>query len=121
MLHKTIKRVCVFCGGGVHFSCGGFPVYASCFGTRHSPTCANYVLQRSAVDNKADFSNASAVTYRDIYTDDLLHALTLADAACSLGKDLITVCFEGGFKLAKWLGNVPEVASKLWKCYPFTV
>ena len=83
------------------------------FGARDSPTCANYALQRTAVDNKADFPNASAVMYRDIYMDDLLHASTSADAACSLGKDLITVCSKGGFKLTKWLSNVPEVASKL--------
>ena len=59
------------------------------FGSKDSPTCANYALKRTARDNAEHFDPA---TYESVvnafYVDDLLKSLNSTEAAISLAKQL---------------------------------
>ena len=83
------------------------------FGAKDSPTCANYALRRTALDNKQEFPRAHEVVLNDFYMDDLLHSLESSEDALTLGRQLKELVLKGGFKLVKWLSNDAEVAKKL--------
>ena len=82
------------------------------FGAKDSPTCANYALQRTAMDNEEEFPVASIIVKRNFYMDDLLYFAENIQDAKSLKQNLISLLQKGGFKFSKWQSNVKELCEK---------
>ena len=80
------------------------------FGARDSPTCANFALQKTASDNQAEYSNAASAVVQKFYMDD---SFQNRDDALKLGRDLISLLKLGGFRLTKFVSNVPDVTTAL--------
>ena len=83
------------------------------FGSKDSPTCANYALQRTARDNFEEYKNAAQAILNDFYMDDFIKSLKTADEALELSiklKDLLT---KGGFNLTKWISNQTNLVASV--------
>ena len=80
------------------------------FGARDSPTCANFALQKTASDNQAEYPNAASAVVQTFYMDD---SFQNRDDALKLGRDLISLLKLGGFRLTKFVSNVPDVTTAL--------
>ena len=71
-----------------------------------SPSCANFVLKKTAKDNKTSFDPEIIRTVkRDFYVDDCLKSVTSDKSAIFLVDNLIELLRRGGFPLTKWLSN----------------
>lgn len=69
------------------------------FGGASSPSCANFALKKTAIDNASHFDNQTIETVRqNFYVDDCLKSVGSEDEAVKLAKDLrdlFTFLFEG--------------------------
>ena len=84
------------------------------FGAVDSPCCANYALQRTALDQSEKFSkDAVHAVLRNFYMDDLLSSKPNSDGATNLAKQLIELLATGGFRLTKWMSNSREVLAAI--------
>ena len=84
------------------------------FGTKNSPSCANYCLKRTADDNKKIFSEEVVKSVQgDFYVDDLLKAVETPSKAISLAHELMALLDKGGFRLTKWTSNSREVLASI--------
>ena len=83
------------------------------FGSKDSPTYANYALRRTATDNKATFPEAAGSVLNNFYMDDYLELSLIVEEATRKAKDLVTILSLGGFKLTKFVSNVPFIPAKL--------
>ena len=79
------------------------------FGSEDSPTCANYALKRTATDNQANFPDAARSVHNSFYMDDYLESSPTAIEASNKPKDLVKMLALGGFKLTKFVSNVPSI------------
>ena len=88
--------------------------YTRCiFGTCDSPTCANFALQQTARDSYANFQAASSAVLDNFYLDDFLGSVVDPNEALNLSKELVSLLSLGGFKVTKFVSNVPDSAEKL--------
>ena len=83
------------------------------FGSKDSPTCANFALQQAARDNQNKFPEAAKAVQQKFYMDDYLDSIDCPERALQLSKDLIEMLKLGGFKLTKFISNVPNLAETL--------
>ena len=82
------------------------------FGSKDSPTCANYALQRTAIDNEEEFPVAFGIVKRNFYMDDFLYSAENIQETESVKQNLISLLQKGGFKLSKWQSNMKELCEK---------
>ena len=83
------------------------------FGSKDSPTCANYALRRTATDNASQFPEAAQSVINNFYMDDYLESSPTAEEATRKAKDLVNLLSLGGFKLTKFVSNVPTIPPQL--------
>ena len=83
------------------------------FGAKDSPTCANFALQQTARDNQSAFPEAAKAVQEKFYMDDYLDSVDCPEKALLLSKDLVKMLKLGGFKLTKFVSNVPGLAETL--------
>ena len=83
------------------------------FGARDLPTCANFALQKTASDNQVEYPEAASAVVQKIYMDDYLDSFQNRDDALKLGRDLISLLKLAGFRLTKFVSNVPDVTTAL--------
>ena len=78
------------------------------FGSKDSPIYANYALKRTATDIQANFPDAARSVHNNFYMDDYLESSPTANEASNKAKDLVKMLALGGFKLTKFVSNVPS-------------
>ncbi len=84
------------------------------FGGVWSPSCAGYILRRTAEDNRRDYSMQVVKTVkRNFYVDDCLKSVETEEEATQLVKQLKSILAMGGFHLSKWVSNSREVMTQL--------
>ena len=83
------------------------------FGAKDSPTCANYALRRTAVDNQDRYPDAAYAVLNNFYMDDYLGSVKNPETALMLSRSLVELLKLGGFNLTKFISNVPNLSSKL--------
>ena len=80
------------------------------FGSVSSGGCSNYVLRRTAIENKHIYGEEAAETLRNnFYVDELLKSVEDEDSAIHLIKKVRSMCLEGGFNLTKFCSNSKRV------------
>ena len=77
------------------------------FGSKDSPTCANYALQQTARDNRIQVLEAANRVENKFYMDDHLESSPTVNKATKKAQDLIEMLAKGGFNLTKFVSNVP--------------
>ena len=83
------------------------------FGSKDSPTCANYALQQTARDNRKKFPEAAKSVENNFYMDDYLESSATINEATKKAQDLVKMLSTGGFTLTKFVSNVPNLSSRL--------
>ena len=83
------------------------------FGAKDSPTCANYELQRTALDNVNQYPEATKAVLENFYMDDYLDSVESPERALKRSKELVHPIHLGGFKLTKFVSNVPNLADRI--------
>ena len=83
------------------------------FGAKDSPTCANYALRRTAVDNQDRYPDAAYAVLNNFYMDDYLGSVKNPETALMLSCSLVELLKLGGFNLTEFISNVPNLSSKL--------
>ena len=80
------------------------------FGTKCSPCCATYALNRAILDSRLKFPDLVIdKLLRSFYMDDLITSTDTEDSAVSLMQDSITIAASGGLKLTKWTSTSEHV------------
>ena len=75
-----------------------------------SPSCCNYALKRTALDNEEKYQKEVTDTLRrKFYVDDLLKSVRDVNTSICLLHEIIKLCAEGGFQLTKFVSNKVEV------------
>ena len=83
------------------------------FGAKDSPLCANYALQRTARDNVIQYPEATNAVLENFYMDDYLDSVESPERALKRSKELVQLLHLGGFKLTKFVSNVPNLADRI--------
>ena len=83
------------------------------FGSKDSPTCANYVLQRTARDNRKKFPEAAKSVESHFHMDDYLESSATVDEATKKAHDLVKMLSKGGSTLTKFVSDVPNLPNRL--------
>ena len=92
---------------------GVFQYVRHIFGSKDSPTCANYALRRTATDNQAMFPEAARSVLNNFYMDDYLESSPTVEEATRKAEDLVKLLSFGGFKLTKFVSNENSIPSRL--------
>ena len=84
------------------------------FGAICSPSCTNFALIRTAMDNRENIGDDAADSLlRDFYVDDLLKSIKGTEEAIVLIPRLRKMCQAGGFNLTKFISNSPDVVESI--------
>ena len=83
------------------------------FGAKSSPTCANFALQQTAIDNKDEFPLVAKCIERNFYMDDFLKSVKTTEEAKQIFHSLVQLLQKGGFSLKKWLSNSKDVMESI--------
>ena len=107
----------------LRFFVGGvFQYTRHIFGAKDSPTCANYALRRTAVDNQDRYPDAAYAVLNNFSKDDYLGSVKNPETALMLSRSLVELLKLGGFNLTKFISNVPNLFSniaefRIWESY----
>ena len=86
------------------------------FGKANSPCCANWVLKRTALDEKESVSrNVIDTVLHKFYMDDYLDSFNDLTTAVSTILSVLTLLKNGGFHLTKWTSNSIDILNTLPK------
>ena len=108
--HYNYLRFLWWPGGDVNGKLKEFQMCVHLFGAISSPSCANYALRKTALDNKGSFSKeASEILFKNFYVDDILRSVENPTSAINLLSEVVKLCAAGGFKLTKISSNSREV------------
>ena len=83
------------------------------FGGKDLPTCASYELRRTASDNAKEYPEAAKAVLENFYMDDYLDSVESPERALIRSKELVHLLHLGGFKLTKFVSNVPDLADRI--------
>ena len=76
------------------------------FGANSSPSCANYALQKTAMDyGNEDLALAKHTILNNFYVDDCLKSTDTETQLVKVAHDVQTLCKKGGFNLTKYVSN----------------
>jgi hypothetical protein len=76
------------------------------FGAASSPSCANYALRKTAIDNRQKYDkDVTHSVEHNYYVDDYMKSVESDIKASNLAKEMTSLCSEGGFKLNRWNSN----------------
>lgn len=80
------------------------------FGAASSPSCCNYALRQTVLDNADTYGKELCNTVlNNFYVDDCLKSVDSDEKAIELVKGLTSLCARGGFRLTKWFSNSATV------------
>ena len=79
------------------------------FGSKDSPTCANYSLKRTGSDNQDTFPEAAKSVHRNFY----MESSPTVEEASNKAKDLVALLAKGGFNLTKFVSNIAHLPPDL--------
>nr|XP_039272687.1 uncharacterized protein LOC120346953 [Styela clava] len=84
------------------------------FGTVCSPSCCNFALRQTAIDNKNDFEQSVIDAINDsFYVDDFCDSKPDAASALQHIKSVTEIAAKGGFEVTKWVSNDREVLASI--------
>ena len=83
-----------------------FEMNVHVFGGTSSPSCCNYALKKTALDNESNYHPDVALTLkRNFYVDDLLKSAKDVSTAAKLIQYVSKMCSDGSFRLPKFISN----------------
>lgn len=86
------------------------------FGVASSPCMANYVLRKTALDNRQDVAfsvDTIKSVEKNFYMDDFLKSVCDETTAERMFREMISLLARGRFRLTKWISSSREVLSQI--------
>ena len=84
------------------------------FGAVSSPSCANYILRKTALDGELKYgTDVTNAILTDFYVDDFLRSFEKEDVAIEMVRNIKECLAEGGFRLHKWISNSKKVIESI--------
>lgn len=84
------------------------------FGACSSPSCANFALRKTALDNRNDFlPEVVNCVLKNFYVDDLLKSVENSETGKAFVEQLRELCARGGFNLTKFTSTHPEILENI--------
>ena len=83
------------------------------FGAVSSPSCANFALRQTVIDNNCQDSEAGEAILRNFYVDDLLKSTDTIQTTTETISGVLDLCDSGGFNLTKFVCNNQEVINSI--------
>ncbi|XP_055589277.1 uncharacterized protein LOC129741562 [Uranotaenia lowii] len=83
------------------------------FGSSCSPSSAQFVKNRNAMEFAEEFPDAAEAIIKHHYVDDWLDSVDTVQEACKLAADVEYVQSQGGFKIHNWLSNSPQFLEQI--------
>ena len=86
------------------------------FGAASSPCMANYVLRKTALDNRQDVAfsvDTIKSVEKNFYMDDFLKSVCDETTAVRMFREMTSLLARGGFRLTKWISSSREVLSQI--------
>ena len=91
-----------------------FEMNVHVFGGTSSPSCCNYALKKTALDDESSYHPDLALTLkRNFCVDDLLKFVEDVSTAVKLIQNVSKMCSDGGFRLTKFISNELQVLSSI--------
>ena len=79
---------------------------AHVFGGSSSPSCSNFALRKTALDNEELYGkNVATILERNFYVDDVLKSFSTAEEAITVIRQVKDLCSNGGFNLTIFISN----------------
>jgi hypothetical protein len=88
------------------------------FGVTCSPTSAQYVKNRNALEFKDQFPEAAKAITEHHYVDDYLGCTDTVEEAIKLARDVIKVHSKGGFYICNWTSNCRPILESIPEEFP---
>ena len=112
--HRDVLRFVWYEDGDLTKAPKTYRMTVHLFGGIWSPSCANYALRRTALD-QAELFDAKVVdtVISNFYLDDCLASVDTAEDAVKLVNDVCRMLKGGGFKLTKWVSSNKEVMESI--------
>ena len=83
-------------------------------GRTSSPSCCNYALKKTVLDNKLNCNPDVVLTLkRNFYVDDLLKSVKNVSTAVKLIQDVSKVCSDGSFQLTNFISDEVQILSSI--------
>ena len=98
--------------GGPHIKCCGTPVHTPHLWGKRFAHLRNYALQRTASDNAKEYPEAAKAVLENFYMDDYFDSVESPERALIRSRELVHLLHLGGFKLTKFVSNVPDLADR---------
>ncbi len=112
--HQNFLRFLWWPHGNLSADLEEYAMTVHLFGASSSPSIANYALKRTADIAEQRINKEVAETIRaNFYVDDCLKSVPSVSDAIRAIQDLQSACRLGGFKIAKFCSNSPEVLASI--------
>ena len=109
-MDQTALRFLWWTDGNLDLAVKAYQLTVHSFGLTSSPSVAGYALRRTARENRTNASvHATSTVERNFYVDDLLTSVRSSEKAVQLLREVDALLASGGFQMAKWASNRPEV------------
>ena len=99
--------------GDLHREPEEYQMCVHLFGATSSPSCANFALRQTVVDELCQGSPEANTILHNFYVDDLLKSNDFPGSAIKNIAETQQLCASGGFNLTKFVCPDPEVASSI--------
>ncbi|XP_062705798.1 uncharacterized protein LOC134287620 [Aedes albopictus] len=90
-----------------------FVMDVAIFGSKCSPSSAQYVKNRNAQDFADEYPRAADAIVRHHYVDDYLDSFGTEEEAITVGRQVKKIHERGGFEIRNFLSNKPEIAESV--------
>ena len=87
---------------------------AHVFGGSLSPSCSNFALRKTALDNEELYGkDVATILERNFYVDDMLKSFLTVEEAITVIQQVKDLCSNGGFNLTKFIRNTTTVLKSI--------
>ena len=112
--HRSLLRFLWWKDGNLNEKPVDYEMCRHVFGGVSSPSCSNYALKKTAVENVDKFgSEAMNTLLKNFYVDDMLKSVPSKEEAILLISKIRQMCAAGGFRLTKFVSNSDEVLQSI--------
>ena len=91
-----------------------YEMTAHVFGGSSSPSCSNFTLRKTAMDNEERYGkDVATILERNFYVDDMLKSFPTAEEAITVIQQVKDLCSNAGFNLTKFVSNNTTVLKSI--------
>jgi hypothetical protein len=111
--HQTYLKFLWWPNGNLNQEPEDYQMCVHLFGAVSSPSCANFALRQTVVDNNYQGTEAGETILKNFYVDDMLQSTDHIQTALEVISKVIKLCNSGGFNLTKFVSNEETVINSV--------